>query len=829
MTRQLRQAALVALGLLAATFSFGRENKPLHSESKADTAQASPTPEAAPTSTPPVRARASRPSEERIAEIARSLSPQLGGFSPPVSDRKAWDTYPINRPEIIASAERYLAKPIPPLPDELYLDFGKTGRRPPFEKPYRERLDRACAFALAECVENQGRFIAPLREIIEEILSERSWVMSAHDARRGYDVFYGKKMDVDLGAAMRAASLSTIISWLGEPLGPETVSKVQSEVRRRVIDPYLSRIYEGKNVCYWVDATNNWNAVCHAAVIYAALATIPDPETRARVVAGAEAYIVNYLNGFTPDGYCSEGMGYWNYGFGHFVILAERLSAATGGKMDLYRDPIIAQIVTFPKRLELSPDLYPAFSDNSISSAPSKWILPLMARRYALAPEPKRTLSTGQHPSGGMLYEVDLTLSPPDVSTPPQSVAGSSLLRGYFQDGGVLVCRPRPNAPGLSVAMKGGHNDEAHNHADLGSFYVVSSGFPILVDPGYERYTRRTFSAQRYESNVLNSFGHSVPVVDGKLQGIGRQFQAKILAADFSEPQDRFTIDLTKAYPVESLERLTRAFVYDREKGTSLEITDEMKAKSPITFGTALITFGEIKKKNATTLEFRDKSGGVRVEVDTAGAPWVLTDEIIDEDMVDGRKPRRIGINLEQPTMEATIRCRVTPIAASEENLALDPEAMDPPLPPATLRVEAENFVKEVGGKVERTTRPGVENKAIRFWDAGNHSLDWTFDVPESGRYWFVMRYASGLPSGSSRTLKIDGVVPTGLEAGFDLARTGGWGADATEWKRAVLARNGKPFRLPLERGQHTFTISSPSGGGGGLNLDWMELVRQDD
>jgi len=30
--------------------------------------------------------------------------------------------------------------------------------------------------------------------------------------------------------------------------------------------------------------------------------------------AAAEKYVENFLAGFTPDGYCSEGLGYWNYG-----------------------------------------------------------------------------------------------------------------------------------------------------------------------------------------------------------------------------------------------------------------------------------------------------------------------------------------------------------------------------------------------------------------------------------------------------------------------------------------------------------------------------------
>ena len=44
---------------------------------------------------------------------------------------------------------------------------------------------------------------------------------------------------------------------------------------------------------------------------------------------------MNFLKGFTPDGYCGEGTGYWNYGFGHYVFLAEEIRLATGGQIDL--------------------------------------------------------------------------------------------------------------------------------------------------------------------------------------------------------------------------------------------------------------------------------------------------------------------------------------------------------------------------------------------------------------------------------------------------------------------------------------------------------------
>ncbi len=59
-------------------------------------------------------------------------------------------------------------------------------------------------------------------------------------------------------------------------------------------------------------------------------------EDRAWFLASMERYIPNYLAGFTPDGcHCSEGIGYWNYGFGYYALMAEAAGEATGWKLDL--------------------------------------------------------------------------------------------------------------------------------------------------------------------------------------------------------------------------------------------------------------------------------------------------------------------------------------------------------------------------------------------------------------------------------------------------------------------------------------------------------------
>ena len=43
-----------------------------------------------------------------------------------------------------------------------------------------------------------------------------------------------------------------------------------------------------------------------------------------------------FLNGFRPDGYYSEGIGYFNYGFGNFMTMRQIVLEATNGMTDFF-------------------------------------------------------------------------------------------------------------------------------------------------------------------------------------------------------------------------------------------------------------------------------------------------------------------------------------------------------------------------------------------------------------------------------------------------------------------------------------------------------------
>ena len=187
---------------------------------------------------------------------------------------------------------------------------------------------------------------------------------------------------------------------------------------------------------------------------------------------------------------------------------------------------------------------------------------------------------------------------------------------------------------------------------------------PVLLDPGAETYTARTFSKDRYVSKLLNSFGHPVPVVAGKLQREGRDAQAKVLRTEFTDHADTLALDIASPYPCPELKRLERMFVYSRDGAGSLTVTDTVEFASPQTFATALITLGKWEQAGDGSLRVRDGDEAVRVEIRVTGGEFAVQAEEIHEDAPV--TPTRIGVHIIKPVTAATITMKITPMEKSK-------------------------------------------------------------------------------------------------------------------------------------------------------------------
>jgi hypothetical protein len=613
-----------------------------------------------------VQAKAEEIDQARVKEIAVMLSDKPAGFGAPITERNAWKKLAQNDSfkNVISEAERLLRAPIPEQPDDLYLDFSRTGNRTRWQRVSGRRRGRISTLVPAECIENKGRFLPAFEEIVQTICSEKTWVMPAHD--RSLTNFKGTSIDIDLGSSMLAWSLATADYLLAEKLSTETRRLIRDNLEKRIFEPYTDMAQGKRAKNWWMTTTNNWNAVCLGGVTGSALAVIESPQRRAFFIAAAEEYSKNFLTGFTDDGYCSEGLGYWNYGFGYYIMLSETIYQATGGKVDLLQYLKVKQVAMFGSNIEIINGVYPAFADCSVRAQPGSRLMYFLSRRLGLGL--RRWEQIEPVSSRGSLYESMMYSFPNSASrTPPAQTASKGPgIRSWFENAGILICRPRPKSSlRFAVALKGGHNAEHHNHNDVGSFIVVLGDRPLLLDPGGEVYTRRTFSSQRYESKVLNSYGHPVPIVAGKLQRTGSRARGLVVSKTFTDNIDTLVLDISSAYDVPELKKLERKYAYSRIGCGSLQVTDEVVFSQPCEFGTALITFSDWKQLSPSTLTIYDSGKSVQVNIQVTGADFEIRPETIDEDVSARKQPTRLGINLKKPVTTAIVSLTIIPIETS--------------------------------------------------------------------------------------------------------------------------------------------------------------------
>jgi hypothetical protein len=145
-------------------------------------------------------------------------------------------------------------------------------------------------------------------------------------------------------------------------------------------------------------------------------------------------------------------------------------------------------------------------------------------------------------------------------------------------------------------AAKGGHNNEHHNHNDIGSFVFAKDGKHILTDMGGGAYNKAYFRNEtRYGIIECSSLGHSVPFFgEGGVQQHGKQFRANNTSAS----ENGFTTDISGAYGIEELTSLVRAFSLT-EDGVTLTDSFEYSGKETITerfvsFAEPIISDGKI-------------------------------------------------------------------------------------------------------------------------------------------------------------------------------------------------------------------------------------------
>ncbi len=507
---------------------------------------------------------------------------------PPVSDRQAWSKAD---PSMLAAfkeeADTYLDYEWPALPATMSLAYLRTGDRNAYQGISFEKRIVLGTLLLAEIAENKGRYIDQIVNGVWSICEESFWGVPAHLPGQVLGLANTGDPIVDLFAAETSTYLAWVDYFLGDELDsitPQIRERIQRETQTRIFKPLMNKYHGWMGPNSNGRAPNNWNPWICSNWINATLLLEKNDSNRTLMIGKALEILDEFLNPYPADGGCDEGPSYWGAAAASLYDNIALLNLATNDAFNyVYEDEKFRNMGQFIYRAQISEKYFLNFAD----ADPQPKMSASMIYRYGkdiqdeammqfgayYRDEPKN-VSVSRFHFFRNLFELFIQ---DEFQTAEQKLP---LLRNvWLPDIQVMAARDKEGTTdGFYLAAKGGHNDESHNHNDIGNFVVYYDGQPLIIDVGRGTYTRKTFSQNRYDIWYNCSNYHNTPTIAGLTQSPGSVYRAHRVNYDQRDNTTLFTLDISRAYPDNDLIlRWARTIVLRRE--LNIEISDAFRLR----------------------------------------------------------------------------------------------------------------------------------------------------------------------------------------------------------------------------------------------------------
>ena len=562
----------------------------------------------------------------------------VGQYFPSIEDRKTWSTLteaariPVHR-----DAEKLLGHDWPVLPAVRYMDYRRNGDRSRYEAVYFDRRRRVLLNVIAEAVEHKGRFLEEIVTGCWALCEETGWVVPAHNGPYRGDRYPelpdAREPIVDLFAAETGALLSATLQILGPILHADSgqvFDRMQYEISRRLITPFLER-----TDFWWMGFTprepNNWNPWIVSNILCSICGLSADTVDVQAVVDKSLGCLGNFLNTYADDGGCDEGPVYWGHAAGSLFDAADILKQLTDGQVDLLSDVKVAEMGRYLYRVHIDHRWFVNYADGPAWNSGAS---PQLLYRYGKAISDDRLSGLGvflhsrddreskavpatPYPLRGIwavLYERELSEASQTYAPLPDAwLPGIQVLTARSEAG--------QGRPPLFFSAKGGDNHESHNHNDVGSFVLFCGGEPVIIDPGVEQYTSKTFSDRRYEIWTMRSSYHNLPVINGAVQLPDSADDPRLPEAVQTSITDdlvTLSLDIAPTYPAGAgVESWIRSYRFHRPAdGPALLEVSELPgfSKDGNTAELVFMTWGEPEVRT-DSVAFRAGSASVRLDI----------------------------------------------------------------------------------------------------------------------------------------------------------------------------------------------------------------------
>ena len=508
-------------------------------------------------------------------------------FIPKAKDRNAWNNISHTaKVRITNDAKRFDGYAFESLSAMDFLAFKRSGNRADYEEKSLKKRNALSSLVLAECVEYRGKYLDRIADGIWSICEESFWGVPAHnDGKALPDI---SEPIIDIFAAQTAGILCLAVYLLKDELdkiAPQIAKRVEHEMNERILTPFIESTdfwwmgYHRKDI-------NNWNPWILSNLIYPFIMY-----ERKDCIEKALYVLQPFLDYYSDEGSCDEGVTYWNVGGLSLFDFLDVLYLSTNARINFFDNRKIINIFTFIEKMYISDGQFVNFAD--AAPLPRLDIVTIfrMGKRInnssimALS----RELLAFESEKNEKEY-ITLKRGVPDAFSFDElehfSFERNEKKFTLISDIEVAVYRKGK----LFLCVKGGHNGENHNHNDVGSFVLYRDGKPVFIDIGAPFYDARSFSENRYEIFSNTSNYHNLPIVNGKAQKSGSDAKALDFFAD--EKRASMKLDLCYGEKVER-EFLTDGKIIIKDRFNSSDVSEVfITAEKPVITDNGVLVAG---------------------------------------------------------------------------------------------------------------------------------------------------------------------------------------------------------------------------------------------
>ena len=478
----------------------------------------------------------------------------------------------------------------------VFLDYVRNGNRTNFEDISFSRRNALASLVLGELIENKGRFTDDIVDGIWSICEETFWGVPAHLSyqKRGNGLADVTDPVVDLFAAETASMLAWVSYLLGDKLdevSPLIKERISLEIDRRIIkviesDPQYRWMGYGSDVAdtslsyaaksFLQRRPNNWNPWISSNILTCILLLENNKQRRADFVFQVFDILDNYLEPYPADGGCDEGTGYWGRAAASTFDCLDLVKMATDNQFNIFDQPLIKNMGEFISRAYIGNGYYLNFADAVSKTHHS----PMLVYRFGKAVDSQPMMEMGAFLATNNDFDNDISHGFSLLRILPELFYSKELLHArakepliqnsWWPDIQLMVSRDRESTTqGIFLAAKGGHNEESHNHNDVGSFIVFKNGAPAIIDIGGATYTKNYSNSSVKKSE----FHNLLPVIDGEGQQKGRKYSASNVSYSTNLNEVVFSQDISQTYSENAgIKKWERTFTH--RKGQSIVIAD---------------------------------------------------------------------------------------------------------------------------------------------------------------------------------------------------------------------------------------------------------------